>query len=716
MMTRTLPALLAPLALLLALFSALGPAAGAQEAGVPGLPWSPAELTDRLGRQFEFGSIEQAKGAVQEATRAGQLERAREILGDLLLIEYGLQIDAALSGDDPASALPLIKQSLAIRPKAVGLLRQRAEALLLLAEQTGRSGRSGAFVQSAFEDALRSFRECPDDARSLFGQSRAHWWLNRSAEALACAERGAALLRQGAPEPAGLPPALSETYPFGGAQEILAQAAYLAFADAAQREIDRAPDADTERADRLYERALAESDAAASVQPQQAATWIRIANLELFRGAARQDPARTDAALAALSRGLLLAPDDAALLARLVEVAGQAGGPARALAELERQAAAFPDGARTRFELAKARFQSARASMPADGRDERANEAARGLFASARDLCLELAEGGPAELAEQARGFAVISQAGLGWVSFNSGDDGRAEREFLATEELMPGGLRWRWEGVIGSAEQGLALIVARMADRNDLERAAEISENLARLVADVADYANNAGFFWRDAAVALESQAADLCALASAGPLLGVDGKPLQGESLERALADLRSSAGVAPELHGTEAEKRLFREAASKRLQRAREWMARSAEGYRRAAQLAQEDVRVLNDAALVLVHYVHADLEQAEAWLERALQLGELQLAEAPLDEQQRYDLTEATGDAAYNLGILYLDHRNQPERARYYFERSLEIGPGDVARIAGTREFFLPRCSGERPADPRDSVLAWGRPCE
>jgi tetratricopeptide (TPR) repeat protein len=716
MTTRTLPAILGPLGPLLVLCLLLCCPARAQAPAVSDLPWSEAELTERLGRRFEFGSLEQAKGAVQEATRAGQLERAREILGDLLVIEYGLQADAALAAGDPASALPLIKQSLAIRPRAPGLLRQRAEALLVLAEQTGRDGRSGAFVQSAFEDALRSFRECPDDARSLFGQSRAHWWLNRSTEALACAERGAALLRQGAPELEGLPPALPELYPFGGAQEILAQAAYLAFADAAQREIDRAPDADTERADRLYARALAESDAAASIQPQSPGTWIRIANLELFRGAARSDPTRTEAALAALSRGLRLAPDDAALLARLVEVAGQAGGPARTLAELERLSAEFPDGPRTRFELSKARFQSARATMPADGRDERASETARGLFAEARDGFLELAEAGAEGLAEPARGFAVIAQAGLGWVSFNAGDDGRAEREFLATEELMPGGLRWRWEGVIGSAEQGLALLVARMADRNDLERAAELSSALSERIPDDANYANNSGFFWRDAAVALEQQGADLCALAGGGPLIGAAGRPLEGESLERALGELRSLAGVAPELYGTEAEKRLFREAAAQRIQRARGWIERSAAGYRRAAELAQDDVRVLNDAALVLVHYLHTDLDQAEAWLERALQLGELQLAQAPLDDPQRFDLTEATGDAAYNLGILYLDHRNQPERARYYFERSLEIGPADVARIAGTREFFLPRCSGERPADPKDSVLAWGRACE
>lgn len=687
-----------------------GPSSSSQEL-------DPVELEELLGHPFEFANREQAQGAAMEATRLGQLERAREILGDLLVLEYQAASRAQLANDDPAGALPLIKKSLAIAPRTVGLLRQKAEALLALARQSGRDGRSGLFVQSAFEDALRAFEDCPSDARTLFGQSQTLWWLNRAEESLGSARRAAALLRAGQASAAGLPPALVERYSFGGAQEVLAQAAYLAFADQARLEIEAAPEANAARADALYAEALAECDAAAAVDPALPDSWIRLANLELFRGAARQDPQRTESALQALLRGLELATDSAPLLAKFVEVCSQAGGPTRLHAELQKLAEKMPNAAATQFELNKARFLLAQATVASvsSGAGAKAQEDARELYRAARDGFGELAAGSDAARAESARGWQVIAQAGLGWVSFNEGDNGRAEIEFAATEELLSGGLRWKWDGVMQSGEQGLALLVARYAQAGDLERAGELSARLAELVPSSADYANNAGFFWRDAAVAAEMAAFELCLAARGGELVNPQGATLSGAELESKLGQLRTAAGVAPELFGTEAEKRLFRSAAERELEHARRLIEQSASHYQKAAKLAPEDVRLLNDTALVLVHYTHRELDTAEALLERATQLGGTQLAERKLDESERYALTEAWGDAFYNLGILYLDHRAQPERARFFFERSLEIGPPDVRRMAGTRDYYLPRCSQTDFADPERSVLAWGQPC-
>jgi hypothetical protein len=678
-----------------------------------------AELEELLGHPFEFANREQAQGAAMEATRLGQLERAREILGDLLVLEYQAASRAQLANDDPAGALPLIKKSLAIAPRSVGLLRQKAEALLALARQSGRDGRSGLFVQSAFEDALRAFADCPSDARTLFGQSQTLWWLNRAEEALSSARRAAALLRAGQAPAAGMPPALVERYSFGGAQEVLAQAAYLAFADQARLEIEAAPEADAARADALYAEALAECDAAAAVDPALPDSWIRLANLELFRGAARQDPQRTESALQALLRGLELNTDSAPLLAKFVEVCSQAGGPQRLHGELQKLAEKLPNSSATQFEFNKARFLLAQATLASADNgtsgDPQALEAARELYRAARDGFGALAAGSDASRAESARGWQVIAQAGLGWVSFNEGDNGRAENEFAATEELLTGGLRWKWDGVMQSGEQGLALLVARYAQAGDLQRAGELSARLSELVPSSADYANNAGFFWRDAAVAAEMSAFELCLAARGGELVTPQGAALSGADLESKLSQLRLAAGVAPELFGTEAEKRLFRSAAERELELARRLIEQSASHYQKAAKLAPEDVRLLNDTALVLVHYTHRELDTAESLLERATQLGGPQLAEGQLDEAERYALTEAWGDAFYNLGILYLDHRAQPERARFFFERSLEIGPPDVRRVTGTREYYLPRCSQTDFADPKGSVLAWGQPC-
>jgi tetratricopeptide (TPR) repeat protein len=148
-----------------------------------------------------------------------------------------------------------------------------------------------------------------------------------------------------------------------------------------------------------------------------------------------------------------------------------------------------------------------------------------------------------------------------------------------------------------------------------------------------------------------------------------------------------------------------------------RARELMLKSWAGYQDAARLAPEDVRIVNDAALVLVYYLHTELELAERMLRSCLELGEKQLADESLEEDARWELKNAWGDAYQNLGVLYAVHKQAPEEARVFFERAAEIGPEPRPMLSN---FWIPFLRGEIADDggafelyaPRD----WALPCD
>ena len=129
-----------------------------------------------------------------------------------------------------------------------------------------------------------------------------------------------------------------------------------------------------------------------------------------------------------------------------------------------------------------------------------------------------------------------------------------------------------------------------------------------------------------------------------------------------------------------------------------RARETFRESWQSYRRAVELAPDDVRVLNDAALVQVYHLRDNLAEAEALLERAVAQGEAQLAAlgpAP-DERKRFPLAQALGDAYLNLGYLNYHVYRQFGHARSAFERALGTDSGDRSYLAD----YLAAIDGQR----------------
>ena len=133
------------------------------------------------------------------------------------------------------------------------------------------------------------------------------------------------------------------------------------------------------------------------------------------------------------------------------------------------------------------------------------------------------------------------------------------------------------------------------------------------------------------------------------------------------------RSLARLA-ELDAASADPNLWNDPA-----RAQALMEKSYAAYQVAARLVPDDVRVVNDAGLIMAYYVRTDPDAAEAYLLDAVKDGGPQLAATDLGADERDALNEAWGDAHQNLGILEMTLRNRPAEAKAWFEKALEIGP-------------------------------------
>ena len=140
----------------------------------------------------------------------------------------------------------------------------------------------------------------------------------------------------------------------------------------------------------------------------------------------------------------------------------------------------------------------------------------------------------------------------------------------------------------------------------------------------------------------------------------------------------------------------------------------MQRSYDAYLDAARLAPTDVRIVNDTALIAVYYLHEDLDRAEEMLRRSIEMGAKQLETRELDDEARYALANAYGDAFQNLGVLYLWQRRDREEARKLLESSL--GKGDERPVV--TQVLLPLCDAseeELAQAESEGLRPWGVPC-
>lgn len=647
---------------------------GAPPSGADAIPSAPAAPAE------PEVSAERVRAEAMRLIEAGEFEQARALLDELLLSNRLAHARAQLLAGMPEDALIEIDRALEIAPQAPEVRLLKADASLRLAEAGIQSGGSPGLIQGALLDALEFYRGAGESAHGLFGASRASWWLNQKEEALDYARRG--MEKRGPddnlPEELGIAP-----------ERIYAEQVYAAYASA------RAESREEARALFLEsEDALGKSLGRASDDPW---AWSTLGDLYQWEG-------QLGSAKETLLRGLQRVPEDVGLLERLARVSQELEGAAATVRTFETYVAAHPEVTAARWQLAAARFQLALEGYQQDPRvlDPAPFTAVEAEFRALGETAPEFAQG--------ALGYEIVCRLARGWCAFHAHDLARAKREFLSMNELAERGVEWQLPGRLESGIQGL-FFVADTYSKDDNLSAGEVFETLHALQPDQYLWANNAGFFLRDAGVDLEREGRGLCR-AARGLVTNAE-----------VLAELRTRAGLTQALAGSPEEREAFRKAADERLARAREILERSWAAYRPAAELAPNDVRVVNDSALVLVYYLRHDLELAERQLLRCVEMGgpelEAKKAELALEasperasalEREIELLTEAWGDAHQNMGVLEWFHRGNAAAARPWFEKSLEIWPTRPE----VQNSYLPQVRGERPAD-RDEFLAWGEPC-
>lgn len=112
-------------------------------------------------------------------------------------------------------------------------------------------------------------------------------------------------------------------------------------------------------------------------------------------------------------------------------------------------------------------------------------------------------------------------------------------------------------------------------------------------------------------------------------------------------------------------------------------------SYQAYKKCVEMEPNNVRQLNDLAVVRLYNVRREFEEARQDLIKAVELGLQQLENNPPQEELPLrNLNEAVGDSYENLGKYYLEVARDLDKAKTNYEKSLEYYP--FRRRVGSRQ--------------------------
>jgi len=583
------------------------------------------------------------RGADQaiEAIQRGDLRRARSILADLLVAEIVLEAERLVTAGQAIDSLVLLDEALDLVPRDADLLYRRGSAAF-------EAATTSSTPQFLYEDALQHFL----DARSAGYGIQATLDASRAARRMPAPREALDLVRAGARDLAELEerptlePLLERTW---------AEASFDVYLEQVRAQEDAAEFfAETElQLERLLGRL-----------PDDPWPLLQLANLYEWEG-------RIEDSIDRVKRAVELSPEDQVLHDRLLQlVPAEQGWP-----ELNRFYGSFvsahPASARALRNRGVVAFYAALAQFD-EAQEPEDFASAADSFATAERWFVstrQLDQG----YSQECRGFEVVARNAAGWCHYRAGGMGAARQAFLSMEDVFEGGLAWSLPGRLPDGLTGLGFVVAKLTeDPNSVSaleqmvQAAAITDFLHTYLPDDGNHANNAGFVNRDTAVLFQ----------------------------RKSLASRRAAA-----LCEDIAERASLEGEARRQMARAQELMERSWAAYEVAAELLPEDVRVVNDAGLVMVYYLRDDPQEAERLFLRAVQLGAEQLPQSTLGEQELYDLNEAWGDAHQNLGVLELTIRGRPVQAKEWLVKALAIGPASREQVRPLLEVCERMIAGE-----------------
>jgi len=564
-----------------------------------------------------------------EAVRAGDYASARAILGQLLFEQKMHEGKTLMAEGQPLEALLPLDAAIELEPSSGEAWFLRGQA----AYDTADSNPAKNFW--FYEDAFENYREALRRGygiQAYFAASRAARRIPDPERALEYAVRGYERLKGLEPRP----------------QLDVAPERTLAEASFDNYVARKAAQEDASELFAMTRDTLHKLLGRAGDDPW---VYLQLANLYQWEGDLWSATERVRA-------GLDVLPENEALHNRLVELERERGGRPAVLETYTSFNQRHPSLALGLWYPAQETFLLAGDAL-ALGADASVE------FREAEELFQRCGELQP-EYADACRSYGIVCRGGIGWSLRNAGDLEGARAAFMSMEELAPGGVAWEYAGIMYSGVRGLQVVADEYYKGNEndpdaVRNAAAIYDFLRQAQPEDPWHANNAGFFNRDAAVLLETQAR------------------------VRLLRRARETSDPT--------ERKALEQGAAAALALADELMERSYAAYVDAAELAPDNVRIVNDTGLIMTYYLRTDAETAERYLLRAIELAPAQLeraraaaAEEGIDEaeseQRQLDLaglTEAYGDAHENLGILYLTLKNEPAVAKAWFEKAVAIGP-------------------------------------
>ncbi len=243
--------------------------------------------------------------------------------------------------------------------------------------------------------------------------------------------------------------------------------------------------------------------------------------------------------------------------------------------------------------------------------------------------------------AASARVYRFRAKLGKGWCALRESDLERAGALFLEALEFAPDLLDEK-DGLGRSLLDAVGRFEAEVVAAQQLDLGLELARRIAEVVGTDAQLYNNLGLLLRDHGSQVQQDA-----------LAGESGIPADGDDPAREI----------------------FEES----------WSA-----YVEAAALDPNNVRIVNDAALIQVYHLRDELDRARRMLHDAIRMGEDQIAalgDQP-DEAARYSLALAVGDAWQNLGYLaqYVDEDFEKAAECYRASIGTNSGPRPAVRAA------------------------------
>ena len=579
---------------------------------------APAVVADQEGTDDDSLTPVQIE-EVAALLRAGHLELARQTIDGFLVDRHVRTARKALAGGQVRNALEPLDAALRIDAEHVEALLLRARVALLAAPNDS----SPAFF---YDDAANFYERASraDYAANgklgmvqydcLLNSSIALRMANQGDKALEAARR-ANLLRDRLREQQAFDEVAGEQGP--ALERVWAEAAFGEYV-AARNRGEEGTDLDRETQDKL--------ELCTSRPADRVWALLQLSNLHQWAG-------RMEQSLDLAERALEFAPADLQAHARLAQLIGDNDAIAARYAQFRETHPNEPIGwwygGSALFTSGLDAYESG-TLLPDRFRE------AEALFQS----CLDLE---PA-YAQDCKNQICLCRAARGWCHLFGEDLVAAQGAFESMEAVQPRGMTVELAGRISSGVVGLSQVAGAhhaLVLTGDLEagvQACGIADTLRRYEPTDANLANNAGFVYRDTAVAFEAAARSV-----------------------RPGTDAADSAAF----------ERLRRKAI--------ELMDQSWEAYQRASALAPTDVRIVNDAGLIMLYYVRTDAREAERLLQQSVTNGEQQLQDLEDAGQTDVVLVEALGDAYENLGLLHMTLLPDLDKAKQHLERSLELGP-------------------------------------